>query len=216
MPAPIQVSLASVVQGAIERATRNLMVATPGIVQSYDPATRTCSVKPGVHRFVPSIEEPDEDLVEELAVEHDVPVCWPAGRGFKFANVSLSAGDPVLLVVCDRDIGPWRASGSASEPMDARLHDMSNCVAIPGLLPASSPFPAPANAAALATQTKAELDDLRTVLNALVTKYNVLLGVLNTAAGGAGTLTPNPAFTATASSKAAVAGIASDVLKLES
>jgi hypothetical protein len=74
----------------------------------------------------------------------------------------------VLLVACDRDISPWRRTGEPSEPEDARLHDWNNAVAIPGLVPDSSPFDAPGDAAALASK----LDQIFRAISGLTTATN--------------------------------------------
>ena len=153
-------TLGEVLTDAADARERHFGVALPGIIVSYDSGTQTASVQPAVNRWVPDESSPDEDLSEPLPVLQSVPVMWPKGRNFAFAG-TLSAGDPVLLVCIDRDMSGWRSSGAQSDPQDARLHDWSSAVAIPGLVPATTSFsPAPTDAAALASV----LDLLITVL----------------------------------------------------
>ncbi len=191
----------------LDKQLRAFGVALPGTVMSYDADTRTATVRPGVHRLVPSLTNEDEDLVEELPPLQDVPVCWPMGRGFAFADVSLAAGDPVLLICLDRDASGWRRTGAPAEPEDARAHHWGSAVAIPGLAPRQNPVPVPSDAAALASK----LDTFLRTISAL-----------------ANTVTPGSAETATAAiitaARAAVGGspgvpgtgtVGSSVLKLE-
>jgi hypothetical protein len=142
-------TLAEVMNNAADARERHFGVALPGIVLSYDAATQTASIQPAVNRWVPDESSPDEDLSEPLPALQSVPVMWPKGRNFSVTG-TLAAGDPVLLVCIDRDMSGWRTSGAQSDPQDARLHDWSSAVAIPGLVPSTSPFSVPSDAAALA------------------------------------------------------------------
>lgn len=155
-------TLAAVIGRAVDSKLRNTGVALPGTVVSYDEATQTATVRPGVHRLVPAREVDGEDVVEPLPAVQGVPVCWLVGRGIQ-VKAKLESGDSVLLICLDRDPDGWLDSGQPAEPGDARNHSWSNAVAIPGLVPASSPFPTPTDAAALASY----LDALITALKAL-------------------------------------------------
>lgn len=147
-------TLASVILSAISTSLRNTAVALPGTVLSYDAESRTCTVQPGVHRLVPSVDDEDEDEVEELPAVQRVPVCWLVGRGIQ-VKASLSKGDSVLLIALDRDPSGWQRAGSPQPPDDVRMHHWANAVAIPGLVPDQSPFPEPRDAAALASKVDA-------------------------------------------------------------
>ena len=144
-------TLGRLLNASTEKALRNLNVALPGTVVSYNAATQTCSVRPGVHRATPSLEDNDEDVMEPLPTIQDVPVCWPQGRGFQVKS-TLLPNDPVLLVCMDRNMDGWRSTGRPSAPEDARMHHWSSAVAIPGLLPDKSPFTPPTDSAALASR----------------------------------------------------------------
>lgn len=152
-------TFAEAIRIGIASALRNFAVAQPGTVISYDAGSQTCSVQPGVHRLVPSIEDNDEDVVEELPSIQHVPVCWPQGRGISIKG-TLEKGDSVLLVACDYDPSGWMRAGSPQPPDDARSHHWANAVAIPGLVPAQSPFSTPTDAAALASRVDAILHAL--------------------------------------------------------
>lgn len=152
-------TLHSVINKNIDRRMNSIAKALPGVVVSYDADSKTCSVKPAVHRLVPTAYDENEDYVEEIAVIPNVPVAWPCGRNFRVVG-TLSPGDSVLLVACDRDISGWRRSGKASEPDSAQKHSWSSAIAIPGLEPDGEGFGEPGDAAALASM----LDKLIRVL----------------------------------------------------
>ncbi len=155
-------TLASVILAAIDSRLRNTAKSLPGTVVAYDAGSQTCTVKPGVHRLVPSREVDGDDEVEVLPTLQHVPVCWLVGRGIQ-VKAELQAGDSVLLVALDRDADGWLDSGQPAEPEDARVHTWNSAVAIPGLVPATSPFPTPSDSAALASR----LDALITLLAGL-------------------------------------------------
>jgi len=156
-------TMAAIIKAVIEKALRSTGVSLPGTVVSYDAGSQTATVRPGVHRLVPTLDDMDLDEVEELPALQDVPVCWPRGRGFSIVG-ELEAGDPVLLICQDRDISAWRRNGQPSEPDDARVHHWASAVAIPGLVPASNPISVPDDAAALASKLDLLIGALKTVL----------------------------------------------------
>ena len=166
-PRTVNPSLAQVIARKVEKVRQNLAVATPGVITavSVGSPTITVSVKPAVHRLVPSMNDEELDIVEEYAVIQNVPVCWPVGSNISIKG-TLRVGDSVLLVAMDRAIGNWRRSGEASEPEDARVHEWGSCVAIPGLVPDTSPFTEPTDAAALASKMDAFLRSVSGLVDA--------------------------------------------------
>jgi hypothetical protein len=138
-------------------ASEDTAVAMPGNVVSY--ANGVATVRVGVRRLVPAEDNEYEDVPEELPVIPGVRVMWPAGRGFEIRG-TLLPGDPVLLLVCDRDISAWLRSGSVSDPEDSRVHSWGGgVVAIPGLRYDGASFaptpPATWDSAALASRLDA-------------------------------------------------------------
>lgn len=114
-----------------ERLVARLRVAGPGKVVSYNATTQTADVQP---MWLDTERDGEDDTKEtfELPVLPAVPVVWPRGGGF-FCAFPLAAGDGVLLVFADRDMGAWRDSGQVSDPGDDSLHDLGGAVAYPGL-----------------------------------------------------------------------------------
>jgi hypothetical protein len=169
-------TLADVILTGIRTGLRNTAVSLPGTVQSYDAASQTCSVKPGVNRMIPSFDDPDQDVSEELPTLQDVPVCWLVGRGIQ-VKAELQPGDTVLLIAMDRDISGWLRTGVHQDPDDTRIHSWSSAVAIPGLVPSSSPFPEPTDAAALASKLDALIATLKTTAPGAGSNVAALLNV---------------------------------------
>ncbi len=188
---PIQVDDSTVIQHAIENAMNELGVAQPGIVVSY--ANGKATVKPGVYKLLPALDDDDIDAVEETPNIPDVPVLWPRGRNFSIAG-TLSPGDPVLLVCLDRDPSGWRASGQPSEPSDTRVHHWSNAVAIPGLLSNRTAFPPLSDAPALASKMDAIFQAISTIA-AVVTPADAITA-LNTIVKAVQAEYPTPEATA--------------------
>jgi hypothetical protein len=142
-------TLNQVIRRHLDATIRAMGGALPGTVLAYDENSGTCTVRPGVHRVVPTVE--GDFSFEQLPMVYDVPVCWPQGRNFQILG-TLSEGDPVLLVCLDRDPSGWLRTGEPSEPDDVRESSWSNAVALPGLVPMSNPFTQQSDAAALASR----------------------------------------------------------------
>ena len=117
---------------AIETQLANLYKACPGIVRSYDGATKTITVQPVTNR---PITDADGQLSHEAQPEiQNVPVEF-----FGSSNLSvvteLEQGDSVLLVFLDYSPAGWRRTGKPADAGDARAHGPSYCVAFPWYRP---------------------------------------------------------------------------------
>ena len=120
---------------ASERRTLNeqLRVAMPGIIQSFDPGDDdrppTCVVQPAI-RYV----ERDNDgnkSTKDYPLLVDVPVVFPRGGGCTL-TFPVKAGDECLVIFADRCIDFWWQSGGIQDPVDERMHDLSDAFCIVG------------------------------------------------------------------------------------
>lgn len=116
---------------ASERKTLNeqLRVAMPGIIQSFDPDAVTAVVQPAI-RYI----ERDNDgnkLTNDYPLLVDVPVLFPRGGGCTL-TFPVKAGDECLVIFADRCIDFWWQSGGVQEPVDGRMHDLSDAFCIVG------------------------------------------------------------------------------------
>ncbi|WP_419686154.1 Gp138 family membrane-puncturing spike protein [Serratia marcescens] len=107
----------------------NLRVALPGIIQSFDPETVTCVVQPAVKGYESDDAGKKSSLSLPLLV--DIPVIFPRGGGVTL-TFPVKAGDECLLMFADRCIDFWWQNGEVQEPVDGRMHDLSDAFAIVG------------------------------------------------------------------------------------
>ncbi len=127
--------LEDVIRLAIEDTQSRLHVALPGRVEVYDAVKQTVDVKPLVKNSF--IDDDGEDVVEELPVINSVPVQFARGGGF-FLSFPIVKGDHVLLVFNERSIDKFQTgSGDDIDPVDTRMHNLSDAVALPGFYPDS-------------------------------------------------------------------------------
>lgn len=108
----------------IEERLSEVHTGQPARVVAYDPATNRATVQPMVPKALA-----DGTPLPAPAVQ-SVPVVWSQGGGATI-TMPLAPGDTVWLAHGSRSLDGW-ASGDNSAPDDPRMHDLSDCVAIPG------------------------------------------------------------------------------------
>lgn len=67
-------------------------------------------------------------------------VCVPRGTDY-YVRVPVAVGDTGVALFCERSLDVWSQSGGVVDPLDGRIHDVSDPVFIPGLFPESDPVP---------------------------------------------------------------------------
>lgn len=112
----------------------------PGVVVAYDPTTGRARVTVGLQGTTAQ-GVPDKPL--EVP---DAPVLWPRFGGCCVMG-SLVPGDTVLLAIADRAIDRWLLAGGVVPLESDRMHEITDAVVLPGLMPDSRPPPAGAAAA---------------------------------------------------------------------
>lgn len=118
----------NVIKTALTSLEEKIHVAMPARIESYDYKTQKAVVKPLFRRKFRDGKE------VSLPVIHNVPVACPRA-GKAFIHMPLKRGDKVLLIFADRSLDKWLSTGGDIEPADARMHDLSDAVAYPGLYP---------------------------------------------------------------------------------
>lgn len=112
-----------------------LWTAMPGIVIDVDLVSMTCSVQPAIQGQVTN--ENGQVQSVNLPKLIKVPIVFPQAGGFAI-TLPLAANDEVLVVWASRCIDSWWQSGGyENQPMEARMHDLSDGFCIPG--PCSQP-----------------------------------------------------------------------------
>lgn len=116
---------------ASERKTTNeqLRVALPGIVQLFNPDTVTAVIQPAI-RYIER-DNNGEKVTQDYPLLVDVPVIFPRGGGCTL-TFPIKAGDECLVIFADRCIDFWWQSGGVQEPVDDRMHDLSDAFCIVG------------------------------------------------------------------------------------
>ncbi len=127
--------LEDVIRLALENFQSSFHVALPGRIESYDESTQTATVKPLLKNSF--VDADGVDVVEDLPVINSVPVQFMRGGGF-FLSFPIVKGDHVLLVFNERSIDKFQTgTGDDTDPVDTRMHNLSDAVAIPGFYPDS-------------------------------------------------------------------------------
>jgi hypothetical protein len=129
-----EVTDAELHQAFIAARETEMMTAFPAKVEAYHADTQTADVVPALAKHLP---DGQGNYVPELPPKiSDVPVCFPRCGSF-FLSFPIKAGDFVLVVCCQKNIGNWRATGNAGDPGDLGMHTLDGAVAIPGVFPDS-------------------------------------------------------------------------------
>lgn len=125
-----QVTIADVVLAAVKQGAAALRVSVPGKIVSFDSETQTATVQP----LLKDVYEVDGERVTlEAPLVEDVPVQFPGGGGF-VVTFPVQAGDPCWLIVSDKALDVWHKNpGQVVDPVDDRMHDISDCCAILGV-----------------------------------------------------------------------------------
>jgi hypothetical protein len=124
-----------------ESRLRSVHTSFPAKVQSYDATRKTADLVPMVDPVIPGADpEDDEDIEDPLPALMNVPVIFPRAGGATI-EFDVVAGDTVLVVVCERDIKRWLATGERGRAQVQGLHTLNGAVAYPGLVPFNAPAP---------------------------------------------------------------------------
>lgn len=127
--------LEEVIRLALTDLQARIHVGLPGRIESYDAATQTANVKPLIKDSF--VTDEGENVVQELPVINAVPVVFPRGGGFMI-TFPLQAGDHCHLQFNERSIDKFQdGSGDDVDPVDLRMHHLSDAVAYVGFYPDS-------------------------------------------------------------------------------
>ncbi|MFV2937622.1 Gp138 family membrane-puncturing spike protein [Klebsiella michiganensis] len=106
-----------------------MRVAMPGIIQSFDPDAVTAVVQPAIKGA--EQDESGAEVSVNLPLLVDVPVVFPRGGGCTL-TFPVKEGDECLVIFADRCIDFWWQSGGVQEPVDGRMHDLSDAFCVVG------------------------------------------------------------------------------------
>ncbi|MBP2167720.1 phage baseplate assembly protein gpV [Erwinia toletana] len=132
MPVSLQIPAGGQQQSfdALANSVFSMMrVSLPGIIQSFNAETVTCTVQPAIKGSAP--DQLGNTLSTELPLLLDVPVVFPRGGGCTM-TFPVNKGDECLVLFSDRCIDFWWQNGGIQEPVDPRMHDLSDAFALVG------------------------------------------------------------------------------------
>lgn len=118
--------VAAALRSHIEENNLDLHTCLPGHVVSFDSATQTAKVQPGIQRIF--AQKGPVNLPELV----DVPVCFPGGHDW-FLTFPVGSGDECILLFSERAIDFWWQNGGTQLPAEFRTHDLSDAFAIVGV-----------------------------------------------------------------------------------
>lgn len=119
---------------ALDGAQAKIWTSLPGTVAAVNLSAQTVSVQPTVRGRVTGKSGAVQSVNMPLLV--DVPIVWPRAGGFAL-TFPVAVGDEVLVTFASRAIDAWWQSGGIGEPVESRMHDLSDGFAI--LAPTSQP-----------------------------------------------------------------------------
>ena len=123
-------TLPEIIERALASRNADIHVSMPGEIVSYDAATQTATVRPGLRRVLFDAE--DNQVAEEIPPIQNVPVSWPGGSGLTLHG-TLAAGDTGDLIFSTYSHNEWQASGQVSTPGDLKTHNLGSAKFYPGL-----------------------------------------------------------------------------------
>lgn len=126
------------IRNAVLYQLLNIHTAFPGMVVSYDFTTKKASIQPMVDKKY------TDGTTQAMPILNNVPVIFPFASGASI-TFPVNAGDYCLVVCCERSIDNFLSTGAQVPPTDPRKFDLSDGVAIMGLLPFTETSPATNN-----------------------------------------------------------------------
>ena len=121
----------NLIEKVINNASFNIHVCLPAVVQSYDPIKQTIEAQPTVRERV--IQENGEITYLKYPLLINVPVAFPQASGYSI-TFPVKKGDECLIVFSDVSIDNWWLKGNIQNPVEQRRHDLSDGIAILGLI----------------------------------------------------------------------------------
>lgn len=109
-----------------ENVQRNLRVAAPAIVESFDAKKQTVTVQLAIKE-----RRNYDGTYQKLPIIGDIPLVMPRAGSFAI-TMPVTKGDEVLIVFGDQCMDAWWQNGNVQNPMDQRRHHLSDAYAIIG------------------------------------------------------------------------------------
>lgn len=102
-------NMTDAIRFAFGKMASEMWIYIPGIIESYNQATKRCTVRPAIN-----IKMKDGSINTPAAIKN-VQVVWPSGGGFTILS-PLPAGEPVEIHFSQRGITQFKESLSQADP----------------------------------------------------------------------------------------------------
>ncbi len=107
----------------------SMWTCLPAFITKINLAQMTIEAQPTIQGRVTN-EDGSQEFVD-LPLLGDVPICFPRGGGFSM-TFPMKIGDEVLIIFASRCIDAWWQSGGIQQPIETRMHDLSDGFAVLG------------------------------------------------------------------------------------
>lgn len=131
-------TLTDAIRNAVLYQLMNIHTAFPGKVISYDYTQKKAVIQPQINKKY------TDGTVQAMPILNNVPVIFPFASGASI-TFPVNEGDYCLVLCCERSIDEWLTTARQAAPNDPRKLDISDAVAIMGLLPFTETSPADNN-----------------------------------------------------------------------
>lgn len=108
----------------------NLRVASPGIIQSFNPLEQTVTVQLSLRERIRKDDGSKEWV--QISPLLDVPISIPRSGGYAL-TMPPQNGDECLVIFSDMCIDAWFSYGGIQNQLELRRHDLSDGFAILGV-----------------------------------------------------------------------------------
>ena len=127
--------LSSLIKEAILEVKQSIRVCLPGRIENYDADTHLATVQPLLK--VKLYQRKESELLPFI---HRVPVTHPR-TSTSIIRLPVKKGDICTLIFSDRSIENFIAGdGEEKDPLDKRMHNISDAYAILGGYPEGKPY----------------------------------------------------------------------------
>ena len=130
-------TLSDLIDLRINLAMTGFNCVSIGTIQAFDPQTLTVIISINYKKLVKDAALAENnidsvDKIEDYPLLVSCPVMFLRGGAARL-TFPIAAGDPCLILFCDREIDTWFRTGVTTTPQSERIHSLTDAIAIPGI-----------------------------------------------------------------------------------
>jgi len=124
-----EVTMPEAIRTAVSSLMSEVNICLPGkIIKVIDYQKRKITVQPQIKKVFLDGEELEPPIIENVPLHY-------TGTSKAILHFPIEVGDPVIMIFSQRSLDNWLTSGKMSTPGHRRFFDLSDAIAIPGLMP---------------------------------------------------------------------------------